>query len=164
VFTARYALSPYIKQIRFVFKGLKFACDSCIIKCPYFNSKISSGLCHGFCWWGGFCKFVSMTVPTFGSSVVKLGPHPSVINSTLPEQPFTFSSLSRLPSKVCLKIQNWEPANILSKRRKSGCGLSIINDRLLELHCTFSVVSRIPFEGFSWKYTSGNYKHSFQTV
>jgi hypothetical protein len=23
VFTARYALSPYIKQIRFVFKGLK---------------------------------------------------------------------------------------------------------------------------------------------
>jgi hypothetical protein len=25
VFTARYALSPYIKQIRFVFKGLKIA-------------------------------------------------------------------------------------------------------------------------------------------
>jgi hypothetical protein len=24
VFTARYALSPYIKQIRFVFKGLKY--------------------------------------------------------------------------------------------------------------------------------------------
>jgi hypothetical protein len=27
VFTARYALSPYIKQIRFVFKGLK-----CVVK------------------------------------------------------------------------------------------------------------------------------------
>jgi hypothetical protein len=34
VFTARYALSPYIKQIRFVFKGLMVAghsavCNSC---------------------------------------------------------------------------------------------------------------------------------------
>jgi hypothetical protein len=36
VFTARYALSPYIKQIRFVFKGLKnairvWAYFSCVI-------------------------------------------------------------------------------------------------------------------------------------
>jgi hypothetical protein len=28
VFTARYALSPYIKQIRFVFKGLNWNCMS----------------------------------------------------------------------------------------------------------------------------------------
>jgi hypothetical protein len=32
VFTARYALSPYIKQIRFVFKGLKEGNQAIIAK------------------------------------------------------------------------------------------------------------------------------------
>jgi hypothetical protein len=33
VFTARYALSPYIKQIRFVFKGLIFILAKCLSLC-----------------------------------------------------------------------------------------------------------------------------------
>jgi hypothetical protein len=34
VFTARYALSPYIKQIRFVFKGLNFFTqEALVIEC-----------------------------------------------------------------------------------------------------------------------------------
>jgi hypothetical protein len=43
VFTARYALSPYIKQIRFVFKGLKS------VHTPTYVSTIkssSSGVIH----------------------------------------------------------------------------------------------------------------------
>jgi hypothetical protein len=39
VFTARYALSPYIKQIGFVFKGLREACSKTEEAMGYFRSS-----------------------------------------------------------------------------------------------------------------------------
>jgi hypothetical protein len=44
VFTARYALSPYIKQIRFVFKGLILYRDI-ITVCVEFHIKYINTLC-----------------------------------------------------------------------------------------------------------------------
>jgi hypothetical protein len=44
VFTARYALSPYIKQIRFVFKGL--VCR-CAITCDVWVSCFHLLACEG---------------------------------------------------------------------------------------------------------------------
>jgi hypothetical protein len=57
VFTARYALSPYIKQIRFVFKGLKLkslhVAEECVSVCAHararacgiFNSIFDNSIC-----------------------------------------------------------------------------------------------------------------------
>jgi hypothetical protein len=42
VFTARYALSPYIKQIRFVFKGLKCWYDGRFLSCGYLEKLQSN--------------------------------------------------------------------------------------------------------------------------
>jgi hypothetical protein len=43
MFTARYALSPYIKQIRFVFKGLRYRPDTFLeLKKPIKNLRIAS--------------------------------------------------------------------------------------------------------------------------
>jgi hypothetical protein len=39
VFTARYALSPYIKQIRFVFKGLRLRCVLASAAGPFSTKK-----------------------------------------------------------------------------------------------------------------------------
>jgi hypothetical protein len=40
VFTARYALSPYIKQIRFVFKGLMVECH----RVRFFETELVGGM------------------------------------------------------------------------------------------------------------------------
>jgi hypothetical protein len=48
VFTARYALSPYIKQIRFVFKGLKQSLDCVFHVLQYEELYIYSSQCFGF--------------------------------------------------------------------------------------------------------------------
>jgi hypothetical protein len=41
VFTARYALSPYTKQIRFVFKGLKYGRQACKISVTDMDKTIA---------------------------------------------------------------------------------------------------------------------------
>jgi hypothetical protein len=47
VFTARYALSPYIKQIRFVFIGLKASnCARCIASVIHYKGSIYVPLSH----------------------------------------------------------------------------------------------------------------------
>jgi hypothetical protein len=53
VFTARYALSPYIKQIRFVFKGLNKPCTSMSLV-TFFSSR---ALRVGF---NGLCAYASV--------------------------------------------------------------------------------------------------------
>jgi hypothetical protein len=43
VFTARYALSPYIKQIRFFFKGLSISCIERNMLCYLFDCTCTAG-------------------------------------------------------------------------------------------------------------------------
>jgi hypothetical protein len=45
VFTARYALSPYVKQIRFVFKGLKWAWNSVESVLELFRTSVHPSFC-----------------------------------------------------------------------------------------------------------------------
>jgi hypothetical protein len=69
VFTARYALSPYIKQIRFVFKGFMNMENECQASSLYTYSYIGMYVCMYVCMYYVFnvcimyvCMYVCMYV------------------------------------------------------------------------------------------------------
>jgi hypothetical protein len=129
VFTARYALSPYIKQIRFVFKGLK----SSIIRVISFikTRELSSSHCQFISL--SFCCPAGRTWPScvFISNCCCCGRHLSGAH---------FSSVQCCPCVTCDLCRMLQPV--------SACGTddspvwNVKPTRLTFCVCSFFVISK----------------------